>query len=95
MNSRVTIEDLQQLEHQGLDPNAIKEKDLDMDVEGQFKKLAINQLYNQIFKKFLCYHWVQSSIIRRYNLGSCKRNRFDPAVRNYNLLYAPTDYTKK
>jgi hypothetical protein len=44
LNSRVAIEDLQQLEHQGLNPNAIKKKDLDMDVEGQLKKLAINQL---------------------------------------------------
>jgi hypothetical protein len=39
LNSKVTIEDRQQLEHQGLDPSAIKEEirtqDLDMDVKGQ------------------------------------------------------------
>ncbi len=27
------------------------------------KKFTINQLYNQKFKKVLCYHWVRSSII--------------------------------
>ncbi len=39
-----------------------------MDVKGQLRKLAIDQLYNQKFKKFLCHHWVQSSIIYKYNL---------------------------
>jgi hypothetical protein len=57
LNSRVAIEDLQQLEHQGLDPNLINE-DSDVDIKGQLRKLAIDQVYNQKFKKFLCYHWV-------------------------------------
>jgi hypothetical protein len=69
-------------------------RDSDMDVEGQLRKLAIHQFYNQKFKKFLCYHWVQSSIILRYNLGNHKRGKFYPTLRNHNLLYTPTNYTK-
>jgi hypothetical protein len=65
-----------------------------VDVKGQLRKLAINQLYNQKFKKFLCYCWVQSSIIHRYNLGSHKRNIFYPIPRNHNLLYTPTTCAK-
>jgi hypothetical protein len=46
LNSRIATEDLQQLEHQGLNPSAIKEErrtyDSDVDVEGQLRKLAIN-----------------------------------------------------
>ncbi len=61
MNSKVTIEDLQQLEHE-VDPSAIKKEigtqDLDVDVEGQLRKLVIDHLYKQKFKKFLCYRWV-------------------------------------
>ncbi len=60
-----------------------------MDVEGQLNFFAIDQFYNQKFKEFLCYHWVQSSIIRRYNLGSHKRSRFYLAPRNHSLLYTP------
>jgi hypothetical protein len=69
LNSIIAIEDLQQLEHQGSDPCAINEKigtqDSNVNVKRQLKMLAIDQLYNQKFKKFLCYHWVQSSIICR------------------------------
>jgi hypothetical protein len=58
LNSRVAIEDLQQLEHQGSNLSAIKEeigtRDSYMDVEGQLRKLTIDQFYNQKFKKFLC-----------------------------------------
>ncbi len=50
LNSRVAIEDLQQLERQGLDPRVINEEigiqDLDVVVKGQLRKLAIDQLYN-------------------------------------------------
>jgi hypothetical protein len=41
LNSRVAIEDLQQLEHQGLDLNVINENS-DMDVKGQLRKLVID-----------------------------------------------------
>ncbi len=50
--------------------------------------LAINQLYNQKFKKFLCYHQVQDSIICKYDLSNYKRSKFDPTSRNCNL-YTP------
>ncbi len=50
--------------------------------------LAITQLYNQKFKKFLCYHQVQDSIICKYNLSNYKRSKFDPTSRNCNL-YTP------
>jgi hypothetical protein len=65
-----------------------------VDVEGQLRKLAKDQLYKQKFKKFLCYHWVQSSIICRYNLGSHKKSKFYLAPRNHSLLYTPIAYTK-
>jgi hypothetical protein len=65
-----------------------------VDVEGQLKKLAIDQLYNQKFKKFLYYRWVQNSMICRYNLGSHKKGRFYPSPRNHSLLYTPTAYIK-
>jgi hypothetical protein len=43
-------------------PSAIKEEirtqDLGVDVKGQLGKLAIDQFYNQKFKKVLYYHWV-------------------------------------
>jgi len=65
-----------------------------VDVEGQLKKLSIDQLYKQKFKKFLCYHWGQSSIICRYNLGSHKRGKIYLTPRNRSLLYTPTTYTK-
>ncbi len=62
LNSRVAKKDLQHLEHQRSDPSAIKKEigtqDLKVDVEGELGKLAINQLYNQKFKKFLYYHCV-------------------------------------
>ncbi len=58
-----------------------------MDVEGQLRKLTINQLYNHKYKKFLCYHWVRSSIIYRYNLGNHKIGKFYPTPRNHSLLY--------
>jgi len=64
-----------------------------MDVKGKLEKLVINQLYNTKLKKKLYYHWVQSFIIRKYNLGSHKRSRFYPAPRNCNLLYTPIAYT--
>jgi hypothetical protein len=61
LNSRIVKKDLQ-LEHQGLDPNVIKEEigtqDLEVDVEGQLEKLAIDKLYNHKFKKILYYYWV-------------------------------------
>ncbi len=47
-----------------------------MDVERQLRKLAIDQLYNQKFKNFLFYRWVQSSIICKYNLGNRNRDKF-------------------
>jgi hypothetical protein len=98
LNSRVDKEDLQQLEHQGLDPSAIKEEigiqDLRVDVKGQLRKFAIDQLYNQKFKKFLYYCWVQSSIICRYNLGSHKISKFYPTPKNHSLLYTPIICTK-
>jgi hypothetical protein len=65
-----------------------------VDVEGQLKKLVIDQFYKQKFKKSLCYHWVQSSIICIYNLGSHKRGKFYLAPKNHSLLYTPTTYTK-
>jgi hypothetical protein len=65
-----------------------------VDVEGQLKKLAIDQLYNQKFKNFLFYCWVQSSIIWRYNLGNHNKEIFYPTPRIHNLLYTPTTYTK-
>jgi hypothetical protein len=65
-----------------------------MNVKWQLKKLATDQLYNQMSKKFICYRWVQSSIIRRYNLGNHKRSKFHPTPRNYSLLYTPTTCTK-
>ncbi len=65
-----------------------------MDVKGQLGKLTIDQLYNQKFKKFLHYYWVQSFIICRYNLGSHKRGKFYPTPRNHSLLYIPSACTK-
>ncbi len=65
-----------------------------MDVKGQLGKLVIDQFYNQKFKKFLYYCWVQSSIIHKYNLGSHKKGKFYPALRNRNLLYTLITCTK-
>jgi len=46
INSRITKKYLQQFEHQGLDISVIKEEigiqDLEVDVEGQLRKLAID-----------------------------------------------------
>jgi hypothetical protein len=64
-----------------------------VDVEELLRKLVIDQLYNQKFKKFLYYLWVQSSIVHRYNLGSHK-GRFYPTPRNHSLLYTPTTCAK-
>ncbi len=64
-----------------------------MNVEKQLRKLVIDQLYNQKFKKFLYYFRVQSSILHKYNLGS-HRGRFYLAPRNHSLLYTPTTCTK-
>jgi hypothetical protein len=58
-----------------------------VDVEGQLRKIAIDQLYNQKFKKFLYYSWVQSSIIHKCNLGSHKKSKFYLAPKFRNLLY--------
>jgi hypothetical protein len=65
-----------------------------VDVEGQLGKLTIDQLYNQKFKKFLYYYWVQSSIIHKHNLSSHKKGKFYLAPRNHSLLYTPTTCTK-
>jgi hypothetical protein len=98
LNSRVGTKNLQQLEHQGSNSSAIKEEirtqDLGVDVKGQLGKPTIDQLYNQKFKKFLYCRWVQSSIIRKYNLSSHKKSKFYLAPRNHNLLYTPTTCTK-
>jgi hypothetical protein len=59
-----------------------------VDVEEQLRKLVIDQLYNQKFKKFLYYRWVQSSIVHRYNLGS-HRGKFYLTPRNHSLLCTP------
>jgi len=63
-----------------------------INVERQLGKVTINQFYNQKFRKFLCYCWVQSFIIRRYNLNNHKRGRFHLAKRNHNLLYMCITY---
>jgi hypothetical protein len=65
-----------------------------MDVEGQLRHLAKDQLYNQKFKKFLYYHWVLSFIICRYNLNSHKKGKFYSTPRNRSLLYTLIAYTK-
>jgi len=61
-NTRLAKEELQKLEHQTLDPNVIKDEienqDSRVNIEGQLGKVAIDQLYNQKFKKFIYYHWV-------------------------------------
>jgi hypothetical protein len=81
-----------------LDHNAIKEEmtfsDLGVDVEGQLRKLVIDQLYNQKFKKFLYYCWVQSYVICKCNIGSHKRSKFYLAPKIHNLLYTPITCTK-
>jgi hypothetical protein len=58
-----------------------------VDVEGQLGKLAIDQLYNQKFKKILYYRWVKSFIIRKCNLDSHKKSKFDLAQKICNMLY--------
>jgi hypothetical protein len=81
-----------------LNPSAIKEEirihDLRVDVKGQPRKFAIDQLYDQKFKKLLYYQWVQSATICRYNLSNHKRGKFYPALRNCSLLCKPTICTK-
>jgi hypothetical protein len=81
-----------------LNPSAIKEEirihDLRVDVKGQLRKFAIDQLNDQKFKKLLYYQWVQSSTIWRYNLSNHKRGKFYPAQKNCSLLYKPTTCTK-
>jgi hypothetical protein len=62
-----------------------------VDVKGWLKKVTIDQLYNQKFKNlFLYYPWVESFIVRRYNLNNHKQGKFHPLQRNHSLLYTPT-----
>jgi len=63
-------------------------------VEGQLWKVVIDQFYNQKYRKFLYYCWLQSFIVCRYNLHSHKQRKFQPIQRNRNLLYTPTTCTK-
>jgi hypothetical protein len=43
---------------------------------GHLGRDAIDELYNQKFKKFLYYCWIQSCIIPRYNISSHKIGSF-------------------
>jgi hypothetical protein len=46
-------------------------------IQVQVGRYVIGQLYNQNFKKFQYYQWVQSSIVPLYyNAGYHKRGRF-------------------
>ncbi len=64
-----------------------------MDTKWQLGKDAIDELYNQKFKKFLYYHWIQSFIIFNYNICTHKKGRFLQAPRSCNLLYIPITCT--
>jgi hypothetical protein len=58
--------------------------------KGQIRRIAIDhELHNHNFKKFLYYHWVQNSLIPRYNIKNHKKSRSHQAPRNHNLFYAP------
>jgi len=74
--------------------NETKNQDLRVDVKGQLWKVAIDQFYNQKFRKFLYYCWVQNSIVHRYDLNSHKWSKYHSTQRNCNLLYTPVACTK-
>jgi hypothetical protein len=56
-----------------------------VDVEGQLGKLAIDQFYNQKFKKFFILLLGAKFIIRKCNLGNHKKSKFylAPKIRSF------------
>jgi hypothetical protein len=55
--------------------------------KGINRNVTINELYNEKFRKFLYYCWVQRFVVFSYNTNSRKICRFVQAPRNCSLVY--------
>ncbi len=51
------------------------------------RKVTIDDLYNEKFRKFLYYCWVKRFVVFNYNINSHIRSRFVQGPRNCNLVY--------
>ncbi len=65
-----------------------------MNVRGQIGKITIDELYNEKFKKFLYYHWVQRFIVPSYNTSTHIRGKFVQVPKNRSLVYTLTTCIK-
>ncbi len=64
-----------------------------MQEKGDVVIRVVNKLYNQKFKKYIYYCWIQKSIHRSYKITAPTKGKYQLVPTNHTLQFVPTTCT--
>jgi hypothetical protein len=60
-----------------------------VNLKDDVKIKVIERLYNQKFKNYIYYHWIQQSIYKSYKITTLKKNKYQLTPINCTLQFVP------